>query len=359
MSSFTVTVILGFLMIIGGISMAATPLMTFMGAGYYIIVLFLLMGIIGIIRAVRDKHCDKDFVFAILSLILGLAGFAIPGAAAMNNFLLLYMTSAWLFIHGILSITTAVANRKQDGGGFMVAAGILLGFLELVLGIYSVVHPAVIAINLGILIGLYFIEQGISIIIIGSEACQGGNNLTVLFTIIGILTVIGGFLMLASPLATFFSIGYAIILLFFLNGILGIVKAVDGKIYDKNFFFAILSTILGVIGFTVPGIASMNSFMLLYLAAAWLFIHGVITIIAAVGSRNKGAGMIAVVIGVVLGVLELIMCVCSVIYPQLLAFNMGILVGFYFIVSGIDMVFIGSDISRAVAASRSMTDREI
>ena len=67
------------------------------------------------------------------------------------------MTSAWLFIHGILSITTAVANKKQDGGGFMVAAGILLGVLELVLGIYSVVHPAVIAINLGILIGLYFI----------------------------------------------------------------------------------------------------------------------------------------------------------------------------------------------------------
>lgn len=61
----------------------------------------------------------------------------------------------------------------------------------------------------------------------------------------------------------------------------------------------------------------MNSFMLLYLAAAWLFIHGVITIIAAVGSRNKGAGMIAVMIGVVLSVLELIMCVCSVIYPKL------------------------------------------
>ena len=39
--------------------MAATPLMTFIGAGYYIIVLFLFMGIIGIIRAVRDKHCDK------------------------------------------------------------------------------------------------------------------------------------------------------------------------------------------------------------------------------------------------------------------------------------------------------------
>ena len=42
--------------------MAATPLMTFMGAGYYIIALFLLMGIIGIIRAVRDRmseNCDS------------------------------------------------------------------------------------------------------------------------------------------------------------------------------------------------------------------------------------------------------------------------------------------------------------
>lgn len=43
------------------------------------------------------------------------------------------------------------------------------------------------------------------------------------------------------------------------------------------------------------------------------------------------------------------MCVCSVIYPALLAFNLGILVGFYFIVTGIDMILIGSDISRIVA----------
>ncbi len=105
-------------------------------------------------------------------------------------------------------------------------------------------------------------------------------------------------------------------------------------------------------------IANMNSYMLLYLAAAWLFIHGVITIIAAVGSRNKGAGMIAVVIGVILGVLDLLMCVCSAIYPSMLAFNLGLLVGFYFVVSGIYMVFIGSDISRAVAASRKQPDAE-
>ena len=42
MSIYTLIVIIGTLMIIGGISLAATPLMTFVTAGYFIIILFLL-----------------------------------------------------------------------------------------------------------------------------------------------------------------------------------------------------------------------------------------------------------------------------------------------------------------------------
>ena len=353
MSTFTVIVILGFLMIIGGVSMAATPLITFMSAGCFIIVLFFLAGITGIIRAVQEKRYDKEFVFAILSLIMGIAGFVIPGAANMTNFVLLYMAAAWLFIHGILSIIAAIGNKKENGT-FLMIIGVLLGVLELGLCVYSVAHPAVLAVNLGILIGLYYIEHGISTIIIGSAVCKGGNNLTVIFTIIGILTVIGGISMIATPLATFFSIGYAIVLLFFLNGVLGIIRAVNEKCYDRRFFFAILSTIFGIIGFAVPGVVNMNSYIILYIAAVWLFIHGVLTIISAVDSKNKGAGKAVVVTGVILGVLELIMCVLSVIYPVLLAFNLGILVGFYFVESGINMIFIGSDISRAVAISREI-----
>lgn len=351
MSTFTFIVILGFLMIIGGISMAATPLITFVSAGYFIIVLFLLAGIIGIIRAVQEKRYDKEFVFSILSLIMGIAGFAVPGAAVMNNYILLYMAAAWLFIHGILSIIAAVSGRRESSI-FIMIIGILLGVLELGLCVYSVAHPAVLAINLGILIGLYYIEHGISTIIIGSAVCRGGNNLTVIFTIIGILTVIGGISMIAAPFAAFFSIGYAIVLLFFVNGVLGIVRAVNEKCYDRRFFFAILSMLLGIIGFAVPGVANMNSYIILYIAAVWLFVHGVLTIIAAVDSKNKGAGTAVVVIGVVLGVLELLMCVLSVIYPMMLAFNLGILVGFYFVESGIGMIFIGSDLSRAVTLSR-------
>ena len=356
MSFFTLIVILGFLMIVGGVTMAATPIITFASAGYFIIVLFWLAGIIGIIRAVNTKRYDKDFFFAILSLILGIAGFVMPGAAAMNNFMLLYMAAAWLFIHGVLSIIAAVGNRAQSGILFMII-GILLGVMELALCVYSVAHPQVLAINIGILIGLYYIEHGFSTIIIGSAVCKGGNNLTVLFTIMGILTIIAGFSMIATPFTTFFSIGYGIVLLFFMNGVLGIVRAINEKNYDKKFYFAILSLILGIIGFTVPGIANMNSYILLYLAAAWLFIHGILTIIGAVNSKNHGAGMVVVVIGVILGILDLLMCICSVIYPSLLAFNLGFLVGFYFVVSGANMILVGSDISRAVAIRREMQGR--
>ena len=349
MSVFTVIVIMGFLMTIGGVFLAGSPMITFMSAGYFIIFLFLIAGIMGIIRAVYEKRYGKDFIFAILSLFLGIAGFAVPGAAVMNNLFLLYMAAVWLFIHGILSIIDAVETKRKDGISFIVVMGILLGILELVLCLYSVAHPAVLAVSIGILIGLYYIEHGISTIIIGSAVCRGGNNLTVLFTIIGILTILGGISMIATPFATFFRIGYGIVLLFLVNGILGVIRAVNEKRYDRECFFAILSLIFGIVGFAVPDIADMNSYMLLYVAAVWLFIHGVFTIIAAVDSKNKGAGTAEVVIGVILGVLDLLMCVCSVIYPALLAFNLGILVGFYFIVTGIDMILIGSDISRIVA----------
>ena len=85
MSAFTGIVIMGFLMTIGGVFLAGSPMITFMSAGYFIIFLFLIAGIMGIIRAVYEKRYGKDFIFAILSLFLGIAGFAVPGAAASRK----------------------------------------------------------------------------------------------------------------------------------------------------------------------------------------------------------------------------------------------------------------------------------
>ena len=354
MSVFTCIVILGVLMIIGGISLMATPPLTFLSAGYFIIILFFIWGIVGIVQGIREKRYDKEFVFAILSVILGIIGLAVPGVALMNSSMLLYMAAFWLFVRGVMSIAGALERNKQGAGAVVTVIGVLLGVLELVMGCYSVAHPMVLALSLGILIGFYFIESGINVIIIGSAACQGSNNLTLLFTVIGVLMIIGAFSMMATPLSTFLSMGYCIILLFFINGAMGIVRAIIERRYGKEFAFSILSLILGIIGFSSPRIAGMNNVILLYMAAAWFFIHGVLTIIGALDGNKKGAGTIVTVLGILLGVLELVIGGYSVAHPAVLAVGLGILIGFYFLESGINMIFIGSVISMLTAVKREL-----
>lgn len=162
------TIIIGVLTIICGISLMCTPLMTFLSTGVFIIILFFVHGVVGIIRAIIDKQYGRKFVFAILSLILGILGLVIPGAAAMNNSIMLYMVAFWLVIRGVLTIIAAIDSKKAGATTGMVFLGILLGILDIVLGIFSLVHPLVLAIGLGILIGLYFIESGVNMIVMGT-----------------------------------------------------------------------------------------------------------------------------------------------------------------------------------------------
>ena len=267
----------------------------------------------------------------------------------MTNFAILYMAAAFFFIHGILTILAAISRWREDGETGMLVLSIILGVLELILGCYSVAHPIVLALALGTLVGFYFIETGVSVIITGSAVCRGSNNLTILFVAMGVLTIFGGIAMLATPLITFLGFGYSIVILFFINGVLGIIWAVSEKRYDKDFFFAIFSLILGIIGCRTPSIFNMNSAILIYMAAAWFFIHGVLSIITVLKKRKEGAGLIVTVIGILLGVLELILGCYSVTHPSVPAAVMGTLIGLYFIESGASMIFIGAGISRAVA----------
>ena len=351
MSSFTAIVILGVLMILGGISLMATPLTTFMGTGYFIIVLLFLRGIFGVFRGISEKRYDRTFLLAVLSLILGIVGFAVPGAAAMNNYVLLYFAAGWFILHGVLSIVAALGRRKDGGSDGFVLPGILFGVLEVILGVYSIAHPAALAVSLGFLIGAYYIESGIGTIVTGMVACEGGNNMTVLYTVMGILTIIGGISMLATPMLTFISAGYWIVMLFFITGVIGVVRGFIEKRYDRGFFFAILSLVMGIIGLTVPGVVELNNSILLYLAACWFLLHGVLSIVNAL-QNGKEAGSGFKMVGILLGVLELILGVYSIAHPAVLAVSLGLLTGFYFVESGANLIFIGSAYSRAVALAR-------
>ena len=151
--------------IIGGISMLATPLLTYLGTGPCIIMLFFINGIVGVVHGFFEHRFDKSFFLAVLSLILGIIGLTVPGIAEMNNSILLYMAAGWFILHGVFTIINAIAGRKEGG---MKILSIVLGVVAIILGIYSIAHPAVLAVSLGILISFYFIESGIDMILIGS-----------------------------------------------------------------------------------------------------------------------------------------------------------------------------------------------
>ena len=162
-----VSIILGILMLIGGFSLIFTPLITFIEAGYFIIILFFISGIFGIVRAVSEKSYGRDFAFSNVSLILGALGFVIPGAVMMNDFLILYFAAGYFLLLGILTAVRAAGSKKAGASTGRMVFGIVLGVLEILLGIYSIAHPLVLAVTIGFLIGFYFIEAGFNMILLG------------------------------------------------------------------------------------------------------------------------------------------------------------------------------------------------
>ena len=73
------TIIFGVLVAICGLSCIFTPLVTFLEAGYFLVILLFVYGTVGIIRSVSNKDYGIEFVFDILSIILGIVILVVPG----------------------------------------------------------------------------------------------------------------------------------------------------------------------------------------------------------------------------------------------------------------------------------------
>ena len=162
------SVILGILLVIGGFSLLFTPLASLMSFGYFIIILFFIYGVYGIVRAVQKKTYDADFFFSILSVILGIVCLFIPEATLVNDFVILYMAAGWFLFKAILTIWGSVSAKKFGAGTGTVVCGVILGILEIALTVYSILHPMVLAVAVALLLGFYFIEAGISMIAVAT-----------------------------------------------------------------------------------------------------------------------------------------------------------------------------------------------
>ncbi len=155
--------IFGILLILGGISCMFTPLATFLSTGYYIAFILLLFGVSGLVRAFQKKAGTMEIVISVLALIAGILAIVKPGNILVLDSMAIYCVAAWFLLQGIAS--TLIAFQAKDTNKNWIW-GLIGGILGILLGLYSFAHPAITAITSGMLIGFYFIQAGISMIMI-------------------------------------------------------------------------------------------------------------------------------------------------------------------------------------------------
>ena len=164
------SVILGVLLIIGGFSCMFTPLATFLSTGYFLGIMMLVYGVGGIIRAVSHKADVLEWILNILAVIVGLIALFRPGSTLIFDSMILVIIACWFVVQGVIQIVLSFKAKSVVKGWYW---GLIVGILGILVGIYSWFHPVLTAVTAGILIGLYFVESGISLIALGATIGSG------------------------------------------------------------------------------------------------------------------------------------------------------------------------------------------
>lgn len=163
-------IILGLLLVVAGFSCIFTPLLTFMNTGYFIVILVTAFGIIGIIKAIAEKRFGINFVFSILSILLGVVMLLFPGSLLFAEGVMLVMAAIWFVLMGIVTIINAITVTKAADSGFWVLQ-LIFGILAILVGGYAFFQPMLMAVSLGVLVGIFFIETGFTLVF-GSTIIQ-------------------------------------------------------------------------------------------------------------------------------------------------------------------------------------------
>ncbi|MBQ9933044.1 MAG: DUF308 domain-containing protein [Ruminiclostridium sp.] len=161
--------VLGGLMSVCGVLLAATPLMTFWETNYFFIVLLVVYGVAAILRGITKKSFDSNFLFGILSLAAGLAILFVPGLKFMTSTTIIYMLAIWFLLQGAVTLTMGLRGKKHGAETSKWMGNIVMAVLCFILGIYSLFHPVALAFSVGMLLGIYFIVSGINLVILGFQ----------------------------------------------------------------------------------------------------------------------------------------------------------------------------------------------
>ena len=152
-----ISIIIGILMILAGFSCMFTPLATFLSTGYFITIMLLVYGILGVARFFSKQAGPMELVVSILAIVAGIIAVIHPGESLIFDRIVLIMIAAWLLVEGLVSMIVSIKLRKVNKGWIW---GLIIGILGVIAGLYSFAHPVLTAVTAGVLIGFYFVQAG-------------------------------------------------------------------------------------------------------------------------------------------------------------------------------------------------------
>lgn len=159
------TIILGVLLMVGGVACIFTPFATFLAAGYIIGIMLFIFGIFALIRSIQTKAGALAYVTSILALVVGFLAVFRPGGTLVIDFLILIFVAIWFLFQGVSSLVMSIKLRhEKKNWGLGVAAGIF----GIAAGIICLIFPNAEMFAVGILIGIFLLEAGLSLITYGS-----------------------------------------------------------------------------------------------------------------------------------------------------------------------------------------------
>jgi len=168
------SIILGILLALGGLSCMFTPVATVLYTGYFMAILLLIYGIIGIVNVIKKIVPAYTLVVSIIAVIIGIIALVRPGSTLVLDAFMIFLFAAWFVIQGVISIVVSITSRREVRGWYWQ---LIIGIISVIIGIYSFFHPSVSLVAVGILIGIYLLEAGISMIIIGSVMDNGNGQM--------------------------------------------------------------------------------------------------------------------------------------------------------------------------------------
>jgi uncharacterized membrane protein HdeD (DUF308 family) len=122
-------------------------------------------GIFAVIESFR-RDVERGRWWALLlegiaGIAIGVVAFTWPGLTAMG---LLYLIAFWAIVTGVLEIITAIRLRHEIRGEWMMA---LIGILSMVFGFLLVAFPLAGALSLVFMIGAFVFAMGVLMIGLG------------------------------------------------------------------------------------------------------------------------------------------------------------------------------------------------